>query len=501
VRQLARWRTLLADKGKNNPVLAGLLALANDSAIYLVGVVMIGLGNLVLVPLYTRHLTLAEFGVYALVDITVLILVTVTQLGFGVSYLKWFAELDPSRRGELLGSTLMISSLAAALGGGFLMTAVASPLGEQWLQTSNRSFGWTLLPIVVLENMQGLLLTDLRAQRRPLAYSVSAVGRLLAIVGASLWFIIVQKQGMRGVFLGKLVGDGIGILMLAAFCLRATPLYLSWPLVGPMIRYGLPLIWSGLLWMMLDASSRYFLGHYSSLEQVGLYGAAIKVSNVFQMLVTQPFSVAWGGVMFQIAKRPHPRLIYGKIIGLSLVLSVIMALVVALFGPALFALFTSPAYFPALTIFPLLLLVRVIQTLDYPVSAGVYVSGKTQALAVIWSVGLGVNVMANLFLTPRYGGLGASLAWVAGELTIAVLLGLAGQWYYRIPYDKAPFIVVTGLFVLFLGLKEIVHNNLVFATAGSLALVLAGVMFTYLSVQKTSMTLRSEQDDHSPSAF
>ncbi|HLB46635.1 MAG TPA: hypothetical protein VJL59_06385, partial [Anaerolineales bacterium] len=125
MRQLARWRTLLADKGKNNPVLAGLLALANDSAIYLVGVVMIGLGNLVLVPLYTRHLTLAEFGVYALVDITVLILVTVTQLGFGVSYLKWFAELDPSRRGELLGSTLMISSLAAALGGGFLMTAVA----------------------------------------------------------------------------------------------------------------------------------------------------------------------------------------------------------------------------------------------------------------------------------------------------------------------------------------------------------------------------------------
>jgi len=97
---LTRLRTLVAEKDKGDPVMMALLALARDSLVYLAGAAMIGLGNFVLVPLYTRYLAPAEFGVYALVDIIVLILVTVTQLGFGVSYLKWFADVGRSRRGE-----------------------------------------------------------------------------------------------------------------------------------------------------------------------------------------------------------------------------------------------------------------------------------------------------------------------------------------------------------------------------------------------------------------
>ena len=37
-----------------------------------------------------------------------------------------------------------------------------------------------------------------------------------------------------------------------------------------MIRYGAPLVWGVFMLQMIDASGRYFLGHYSTLEQVGL---------------------------------------------------------------------------------------------------------------------------------------------------------------------------------------------------------------------------------------
>ena len=153
------------EKWETDSLLRPLFALAGDLLVYLVGAAIIGLGNFILMPLYTRHLNPAEFGIYALVDVTILILVTVTQLGFGVSYLKWFADIERSRRGELLGSTLISGALAASIGGGLLALAAASPLGERWLQTADRGFAWTLLPIVVLENLQGLLLTDLRARQ------------------------------------------------------------------------------------------------------------------------------------------------------------------------------------------------------------------------------------------------------------------------------------------------------------------------------------------------
>ncbi len=481
-------------EGRSNHVVTALFSLAGDTIVYLAGIVMIGLGNFVLVPLYTRYLSPAEFGVYTLVDVTILILVTVTQLGFGVSYLKWFADVEPSQRGELLGSTLSVGALAAIIGGALLALAVAGPLGERWLQTEDRSFAWTLLPLVILENLQGLLLTDLRARRRAVAFSVSASARLLAIVGASLWFIAVQKQRLIGVFTGRLVGDGIGVLMLATFCLHSTALRLEWSMVKPMARYGLPLVWSGLIWLMLDASGRYFLSHYGTLEQVGLYGAAIKISNIFQILVVQPFSTAWGGWMFQIVKQPHARVVYSKIISLAVVISVTIALVMASFGSVLFSLLTSPAYFSGLTILPLLLLVRVVQLMDYPVSAGVYLSGKTFAMFFIWLIGLAMNVVANILLVPRYGMLGASIAWLIGEMSIVVLLGLVGQiFYYRLHYEWPPFMLAFFMMVLFWMVKEVIYEHIFWSIIGALTFTFVALTFAYFDIRNAVIRLQMEK--------
>ncbi len=432
---LTRLRTLLAEKGAGDPVLSAFFALAGDSAVYLAGSVVIGLGNFVLIPLYTRYLAPAEFGVYALVDVLILILVTVTQLGLGVSYLKWFADLGETQRGTILVSSLVSGLSAALLGGGLLSIAVAGPMGERWLQTADRGFAWTLVLIVALENVQGLFLSDLRARRKSVAFSASAVIRLLAIVGASLWFIVGQKQGVAGVFLGRLVGDGVSVLVLATFSLRSTRLGFAWPVVGSMVRYGLPLTWSALMGMLLDASGRYFLSHYSTMEQVGFYGAAIKIANVFQMLVNQPFGVAWGGLMFQIVKWPNARLVYSKILAYVFVLSLVIAFILVLFTPTLFAIFATAAYAPAMVVFPLILLVRAINIMEYPMAIGIYLAGRTKWFVLIYLVGVVINVLVNYLLVPTYGMFGAAWAWLVAWMVITGLMAWIGQHYYPLHYE------------------------------------------------------------------
>jgi len=433
--RLASFRKWIDDKALSNPVTKTVFSLAQDSLVYLIGAAMIGLGSFILVPLYTRRLAPAEFAVYALVDINVLILVTVTQLGLGVSYLKWFSETDASKHGMLLGSMLMTGALTALAGGSLLMIAIASPLGEHWLQTSDRKFAWTLLPIVILENLQGLLLTDLRARRRAGAFSSIAGIRLLAIVGASLWFIVLRGQGIDGIFGGRLIGDIAGILLSSILCLRSIKLRFSSSTALQMIRYGLPLVWCALIAMVLDASGRYFLTHYSTLEQVGFYGIAIKVANVFHMLITRPFGVAWGGLMFQIVKWQNARLIYSKILSYVWVISLSGAFIVALFTPTLFAIFATPAYFPATAVFPLLLLVRAVSTMEYPTAIGIYLSERTKWFTPIYLVGLGVNLLANYVLIPSYGMFGAGWSWLLAWVVIVCLMAWVGERYYSLDYD------------------------------------------------------------------
>lgn len=425
----------LVDRLKRESVGAALLSLVGDSAIYLSGGILIGLGNVILIPLYTRTLAPRDFGVYALVDVTVLLIVTVTALKLDVSYLKWFADVDRARRGELLGSALLTGLVASTLGGVALSWVAASRLGELWLHHSARTFAWMLLPIVVLENLQALFLTDFRARRRAVSYSATAIIRLVAMVAASYYFLAVRQMGLSGLFYGRLVGDAAAFVFLGIIGLRGVVFKISPSLLGPMLRFGLPLILSIFFVMLQDASGRYTLTHYGTLEQVGLLGAAIKIGAIFQMLVNVPFGVAWGGVLFQIVKERDAQVIYSKIFGYVYVLALGMALVLTIFGPTLFRVFTAPAYYSAVGVLPLVLLVRAASVIEQPSSVGIYLAGRTGFFAAIYGAGLGVNLALLRLFVPRYGLMGVGWAWLLGSAVVPILNLVFGHTRYRLSFN------------------------------------------------------------------
>lgn len=446
-------------KNISNPLAKSFIALIKDSSIYMLGAAMLGLGNFILVPLYTRYLAPSEFGVYTLVEVGVLAAVLVSQLGLTVSYLKWFADTGLSRRGELLGSTLSISTLMAILSGGGLVLFVTKAQSGLWLQATGKSFAWMLLPIVVLESLQGLLMTDLRARREAVAYSVAMVVRLFAIVGVSLLSVATMHQGVAGIFLGRLVGDGLSVLLLSVFALRSCRFRISRTLASSMIRYGLPLAWAMIISVALDASGRYFLNHYSTLDQVGYYGVAVKISGVFQMLVVQPFGIAWGGLMFQIVQWRYASVIFSKALVYVFVLSLTSALILSIFTPTLFAIFTTPSYAPATAVFPLILLVRATNIMIYPAPVGIYVSGRTGWFVLIYSVGLVLDLILNYLLVPTFGIFGAGWAWLITWGGITGLMVLIGQKYYSLQYNWALLVLPIVLWGVTFTITQLVNMS------------------------------------------
>ena len=443
----------LADQLKREPVGAALVSLVCDSAVYSIGGLLIGLGSIILLPLYTRTLGPREFGVYALVDVTILLIVSVTALKLDVSYLKWFAELDPARHPQLLGTTLCAGLVASTLGGIALFLVVASRFGDGWLHFSGKSFAWMLLPIVLLENLQALLLTDLRARRRAVLYSTAAIVRLAIMVVVSYYLLVVQQAGLPGLFLGRLAGVAAAVLFLGAIGFRSVLFRFSPSLLLPMLRFGAPLVWSILAVTLQDASGRYFLTHYGSLEEVGLLGAAIKIGGLFQMLVSVPFGVAWSGVLFQIVKEREGQVIYSKILGYVYVLALSVALVLSIFASTIFSIFTAPAYYAATTALPLVLLVRAMAVIEQPASAGVYVSGRTDLLAISYTAALGVNLLLLRLLVPRFGLMGTAWAWLVGSAVVPCLFLVFGQRRYRLSFHLKLLLVPVVLWATVLLLK------------------------------------------------
>jgi O-antigen/teichoic acid export membrane protein len=409
---------------------ATLVSLVNDSATYLLGGVLLGAGNVILIPLYTRTLRPSEFGAYALVDVTILLLVAVTALKLDVSYLKWFAELEPVRRPELLGATLIAGLGASLLGGSILTAFIASPLSHAWLQLSGRSFAWYLLPIVALENLQTLLLTDLRARRSAFAYIAAPVVRLGFMILASYYLLVVRHTGLLGLFLGRLAGDLPCFLYLARNAISSVKLRFSGTLLRPMILFGLPLIWSALAVLLQDASGRYFLSRSAGIADVGILGAAIKIGAAFQILVGAPFGVAWGSALFQIVKRPNARVIYSKIFNYVCLVALNVALFLAIFAPSLVRIFVSQPYYSAAALLPFILLVRAMNVIEQPAAVGIYLAGRTGLFAGIYTAALLLNFLLLYILVPRFGAMGVACAWLVSSGAVPALELAIGQRFY-----------------------------------------------------------------------
>jgi O-antigen/teichoic acid export membrane protein len=442
-------------RGEQRSLVAALLSLVGDSAQYLVGVAAMGLANMLLLPLYTRFLNPADFGLYALIELLALGLISISGLGFNVSYLKGFAGSGPAEVSVLLGTMLWTNGLLAAITGTGLSIFLASPQSLGMLHGNAQRFAWLLLPVVFLESVQGLLMTHLRARRKAASYSWASVIRLLSIAGFSIWLVAACGEGLVGVFKARVIGDVLACAALGAMTASDLSWSASFPSAILMAKYGLPVMGSAFGLMIIDGAGRFFLGHYGNLNQVGLYSVAVKISNIMRLLVVVPLGSAWGGLLFQIAKKTKAPMIYSKLMSYLLLLSVVLALVLSLFSPLLLRLLATPEYSGSLPCIPWLFLVQVTAVMQYPSSAGLYLGSATWWLLPIYSCGILVSVVLNRLLIPNFGILGAAWAWLGAWTVITFMMAWVGQRYYPLHYEKKPFLIALPVCVLILAASRL----------------------------------------------
>ncbi len=427
---------------KQNGLNAVVLSLVGDSSQYLAGVAVMGLVNVLLLPLYTRYLKPSEFGLYALIEVLALSLISISGMGFGVSYLKDFAGSAPSAVSKLMGTMLWSNCVVATITGAALSFFLASSRSVSMLRGDASQFAWLLLPIVLLESLQGVFLTHLRARRKAASFSWGSAIRLLSIAALSFWLVAGRGEGLVGVFKARMIGDFVGCLVLWGLTYSDLSLSISIPSALSMARYGLPVVGSAFCMMILDGAGRFFLDRYGSLPQVGLYTVAVKISGVMRMLLVVPLGTAWGGLMFQVAKKAEAPLIFSKLVSYLLVLSIAMASILSFFSPVLLRLLATREYSGSLSCIPWLLLVQVAAVMMYPTSIGIYLGSATRWLLPIFSFGIFISFLLNRLLVPKFGILGAAWAWLVAWVAITVLMAWVGQRYYPLKYETKPFLAI-----------------------------------------------------------
>jgi O-antigen/teichoic acid export membrane protein len=198
--------------------------------------------------------------------------------------------------------------------------------------------------------------------------------------------------------------------------------------VGPMIRYGLPFVPTILSSIAMHSLNRFYLSAYTTADQVAYYQLAFQLPFALQSLILGSFDTVWSSrAVFTIAKAPDALKQYSGISTYFLYFMSFVLFAVAISAKVLVKLFAAPSYAPAAMYIPFIAFGLWLYNFHGFVRTGVILSKDTYLLTINYGLTLGITILLNWLLIPRFGTYGAAYATVM----IYFFFSFAGGFIYK----------------------------------------------------------------------
>ncbi len=380
--------------------------LTRESLIYGLGQT-IGRGlQMILVPVFTRVFTPAEYGVVDLMTLVSSIGAFLIVMGTDGALARFFYEAkDGDARRTMVttsaawraGLSLGLAALLWAIAPLFSQAVLASPDYAKYVRLTALSLPFTVF--VFFQN------DVLRVTFQPVKYITLNVVNTLLVAGLSILFVVGWQREVSGVLYARIAGDALtavlGFVLIRLSFVRRT----DRGILRRMLAYGLPTIPAAMAFWAISYGDRWVLVRFADLAAVGVYAVAVKVGTVM-MLAVSAFHLAWGPFAFAKAREPEAGRLYARVLTLYAAVASTLALAVGFVAPEALGILVPPAY-----------------------QAAAFPGGLLAFAAVAYGGYLVTALGANLALRTdllAWTSLGAAIVTIALAIAFVGPLGLTG---------------------------------------------------------------------------
>lgn len=430
------------------PPRASFRALGRNTAIYGLGVILARAVSFFMLPVYTRYLTPADYGLVQLLELTVevaaIFFTAGTTAGLQRFYFK--ASTDTERR-EIVSTTfLAVLALAAAC----TVTLVAlSPL--LWRYALKGEGQPWFIPLAALNFTLSFLLnfplTFAQTTQRPLVFLWTSLGKLLLQLSLNIVFIVVMRLGVAGLLWSTFTANLLLGAGMTAWLIRQTGMHFDWGILRALRRFGAPyqLSWAGSF--VLTFGDRFFLQAARGTAAVGLYGLAYQFGFLLAQLGSAPFLSAWNPHRHELAKLPQAERDRHYDTGFLYfnVLLVTMATALAVFIRPVLRTMTTPPFHTAAHIVPVILLAYTAEAWADAFKFGIDISERTFLVTKATWATVALVVLLYATLIPLFGPMGAAAATAVGSCFRAGLMYRWAQQEWPIAYSWRRPLLILGM--------------------------------------------------------
>jgi O-antigen/teichoic acid export membrane protein len=399
------------------------------SGMYSIALIAQRMASLILVPITTRCLTTADYGILGLLEQTSFVLTVLLGGNFSLALGYFYVEANsPDARRPVIG-TAILGAGAVGLAAGLLCWPFAAPM-SRLIFGSDMAAGYlrlhfaVFMPTFVLE----ALFCWLRVADRPGMFVMGAIIRLLVTVAGIVTLVAVYRMRIWGVVWTMMAAIVVTALILMVYCFRRERPTFERHLFVRMAKFAAPIGLSWLAMFIVDFGDRFILAHYRLFSDMGIYDLAYKFGILFSALYGN-FSNYWNAQVFQIMKRDDADAVFPRLLTYVFVGTSFCALGVVVCARPALTLFVGQSFRRAAVLVPVIVAAYYVNSLSQFLRALFMAAGRPGYDAACSWLGAAVCLAGYLILIPRYGIWGAAVATLISFVVMGVV---SVVWTYRL---------------------------------------------------------------------
>ena len=448
--------------------MANLKSLAKDTAIYGLSSIVARFINYLLVPIQTARFAASggEYGIITNVYAYVSIFIILLTFGMETTFFR-FMNREGENPDRIYSTTLRMlafTSLASIAVVMLLLQPIAAAIGY----ADHPEYVGVMYVTVAIDAFMAIPFAYLRYQHKPLKFAALKIVNILLNITLNLLYLVVLptlRLNLFGLYDDQFTLDVAFVFYINLTCTLFSLLLLWKELRGfrfgfdraacqRMLGYTWPLLVMGVAGQLNQAASQILFPYLydgsvvEAREQLGIYGACIKIAMIMVM-ITQAFRFAYEPFVFGKSKDKDNRETYSQAMKFYVIFTLLAFLVVMGYIDVL-KFIIGRSYWEGLRVVPIVMAAEIMFGVFFNLSFWYKLTDRTIWGAYFSGIGAVVLITVDVLLIPRYGYMACAWAGFAAYAVSMLLSYFIGQRYYKIDYplrDISLYVVMA--FVLY----------------------------------------------------
>jgi O-antigen/teichoic acid export membrane protein len=439
--------------------------------------------SFILLPIYTRYLTVSDYGVLRLILITGQIVRIVFTLGLISALFRSYYDYNEEKNRRIVISTtfflIIVDCCILFVFGLFSSKHLSMLLFDD---TKYEIYFLIIILTTMFRILNNMPFTIFQAQKKSITYISFRISFFITGIILIIYFVVVGNYGIWGVLVGNLITAIVSFLVLYFYIKEDIVLKFSKLEAQKMIKYGAPLVLAGLSGFVFTYMDRYMLNYYLTLREVGLYTLGYQFGMLMYILLISPSKLILSPMFLSAKDDSNAKDFYSRTLTYTIFIGLFLFLVLALLSKEVIQIFSNKEYWNAYKVIPIITLAYLVWATRSITEIGISLKRKTKVTAWYFFIGATTNIILNMVWIPKYGIIGATYAtFIAFSIMSIISYYYGSIRYIKINYEWIRILKMSLVTALIFAAGFFVRiNDLYTSIAFKFSIILSYLLILYL---------------------